>query len=588
MSGKAKPQIQRGMSERATALLRFELLRTYKPSMLLGDIAAGIVIFIVTIPAAMAYGALAGLKPINGLYASLLAMGIYAFFGTSRHLIVDAEAAVAILVASSIASIAGGNDPARFATLAFLQAIMVGGMQVVAGFGRLGFVSDFIPKSVISGFINGVALIIIVAQLGKFSGIELHDEGFILRLIEFISKFNEVHQISLKLGAACLVGLFFLRFFIRRIPEAVVVVALATFAVFYWGLDSQGVKLVGDVPAGLPHLLLPAVGYRDILDMLPIAVGVALVSFVDTTITGRAFALRGGYRLDHNQELLALGLTNIGTGLFQGFAVGSSHSRTAVNVMYGGRSQFAGLVAAACLGVFLVYFTGTISRVPMVALAAIIITAGLRLLMLQDLITAFRTDRTFGYISIITTLAVLITGLMTGILVSVAFAIILVLFRLARPHEIIIRTPKAPGLLIYRFGAPLFFFNAAYFVNRVQEIIDASPDPVTFFLINAEAIVDMDLNAAELLEDLHFSLKAQGIGMGICEVKGHFRRVLMSTHLPNRVGFTVYPSVAVAVRKMSNPPEDEKKEVAKKETGEEETSQKETGEIEEGKQDKPD
>ena len=298
---------------------------------------------------------------------------------------------------------------------------------------------------------------------------------------------------------------------LRWVPEAVVVVVLATRAVIRCDLAAQGVQLVGLVPAGLPHPVIPNVGFSDILTMLPVAVGVALVSYVDTTITGRAFATRGGYRLDPNQELIALGLTNMGTGFFQGFAIGSSHSRTAINEMYGGRSQFAGLVAAILLGVFLLYFTGILKNVPVVALSAIIIVAGLRLLRPLELFRIWRTRPASAYISLVTTVAVLIAGLMTGILVSVGLAIILVLHRLARPHETIIRTPKVPGLLVYRFAGPLYFFNAAYFANRVQEVIDSSPEPVKIFLINAEAIVDMDFNAAEILEELQVSLKNQGI-----------------------------------------------------------------------------
>ena len=532
-------------------MLRLDLLRAYKPEWFLGDFTAGLVIFAITVPAALAYGQLAGLHPVNGLYASLLALAVYAFFGTSRQLIINPEAAVAILVATSVASIYSGGDPARFVTLATLQAIMIGVMQVCAGVGRLGFVSDFIPRSVVTGFINGIALIIIMAQAGRFSGIELKNENFFPRIYELILRHHEVHLLTFYVGGACLLGMLIMRPLLRWVPEAVVVVVLVTRAAIRFDLAAQGVQLVGLVPAGLPHPVIPNVGFSDVLTMLPVAVGVALVSYVDTTITGRAFATRGGYRLDPNQELIALGLANMGTGFFQGFTIGSSHSRTAINEMYGGRSQFAGLVAAILLGVFLLYFTGILKYVPTVALSAIIIVAGLRLLRPLELYRIFRTRPASAYISLVTTLSVLIAGLMTGILVSVGLAIILVLHRLARPHESIIRTPKVPGLLLYRFAAPLFFFNAAYFANRVQEVIDSSPEPVEVFLINAEAIVDMDVNAAEVLEELQVNLKNQGIMLAVCEVKGHFRKVLMTTHLPGRVDFVIYPSVAEAVRELT-------------------------------------
>ena len=542
--------------ERSTPILRLDLLGAYKPEWFLGDLTAGLVIFLTTIPAALAYGHLAGLQPINGLYASLLALAVYAFFGTSRQLIINPEAAVAILVATSVASVYSGGDPVRFATLAMLQAIMIGVMQVCAGVGRLGFVADFIPKSVVSGFINGVALVIILAQAGRFLGIELKNEAFIPRVVELASRAHEAHLLTLYIGLACLLGMLIMRPLLRRVPEAVVMVVIATLVVTHWDLGAQGVNLVGLVPAGLPHPVMPKVGFTDILAMWPVAAGVALVSYLDTTMTGRAFAMRGRYRLEPNQELIALGVANLGTGLFQGFAVGSSHSRTALNEMSGGRSQFAGLLAAIFLGVFLIYFTGILKNVPTVALAAIIILAGIYLLRPREVIGMFRIRPATAYMSLVTTAAVLIAGIMAGILVSVAMAIILVLHRLARPFETIIRDPEMPGLLVYRFAGPLYFFNAAYFANRVQDLIDSSDPPVTVFMISAEAIVDMDGDAAENLGELHDSLKSQGIILGVYDAKGDFRKVLMGSRLTTRIGFNLYASLAEALVELSKvPPE---------------------------------
>ena len=228
MPVKAKPGRLPDSREGTTAILRLDLLRAYKPEWFLGDFTAGLVIFATTIPAALAYGQLAGLHPINGLYASLLALAVYAFFGTSRQLIINPEAAVAILVATSVASVYSGGDPVRFATLAALQAVMIGVMQVCAGVGRLGFVSDFIPKSVVNGFINGIALIIILAQAGRFSGIELKNEAFFPRIWELVARAHEAHQLTLYVGGACLLGMLIMRPLLRWIPEAVVMVVLAT------------------------------------------------------------------------------------------------------------------------------------------------------------------------------------------------------------------------------------------------------------------------------------------------------------------------------------------------------------------------
>jgi SulP family sulfate permease len=540
--------------QRTTAILRLDLLRTYKLAWLPGDLSAGIVIFAVTIPTALAYGHLAGLQPINGLYASLLAMAVYAFFGTSRQLIIDAEAAVAIVVFTSVAAVAADASPARFAALVMMEAVIIGIIQVFAGMARVGFIADFIPKSVVIGFINGMALIIIMAQAGRITGIHLTQVDFFPRVWEFYTRIHELHRLTLIIGGACLVGLLLFHYLLNFIPEAVVVVVSATFAVLWWDLGTQGVALVGSIPGGLPHVELPPVNFTDAVKLLPIAAGVALVSFVDTTITGRAFAMRHGYRLDHNQELIALGLANVGCGLCQGFAVGSSHSRTAVNEMYGGRSQLAGLIAAGLLAGFLLYFTDILKNVPIVALAAIIIAAGISLLAPRQVLRIWRIRPASAYYSLATTAAVLVSGIMIGILVAVAFAIILVVHRLARPHETIFR-PKVPGLLVYRFAGPLYFFNAAYFANRVQEVIDSSDPPVTFFLINAEAIVDMDWNAAEILGELHNTLRRRGVVLGIYDAKGDFRKVLMSTRLTTRSGFNLYPSLAAVLLELSKEPE---------------------------------
>ncbi len=533
----------------AIAILRLDLLRTYKLSWLPKDLLAGLVIFAVTVPAALAYGQLAGLPPVNGLYASLLGLAIYAFFGTSRQLIINPEAAVSILVASSVAAVAGVGDPARFMTLAILEALMVGVLLTVGGIFRLGFIADFIPKSVVLGFINGVALIIIMAEVGKICGIELTQTEFFPRVWEFYTKIHHTQLLTLAIGGACFLGLVIL-YFVPLVPEAVVVVVLATLALRWLAPEASGVNLVGLIPGGLPRVGLPPVSFADIMALLPVAIGVTLVTYMNTTITSRYFANRGGYRLDHNQEMIALGLTNIGTGLCQGFTVGASQSRTAINDIYGGRSQVAGLVAAGLLALFLFRYTAILQNVPEVALAAIIIMAGLRLFDFKEIIRTWRTRPASAYFSIATTAAVLIAGLMIGILVSVIFAIIMVLHRLARPHETITRPPVVPGLLVYRFGAPLFFFNAAYFASRVRDLIESAKPQVTFFLINAEAIVDMDMNAAEILEELYNDMRSRGIVLGISEVKGHFRKVLDNTGLPAQQGVHLYCSMEEAMREL--------------------------------------
>lgn len=550
-------------TEGSTAILRLDLLRRYKMSWLPGDLISGVIIFAVTIPCAVAYSSLAGLQPINGLYASLLAMLIFPLLGTARQVVVDAEDTVAILVGSTLAIVAAGAPPERYLALATMQAILAGSILVIAGLFRAGFIAEFIPKTIITGFLNGMALIMLVSQLGKMTGVQLEHTDFFPRLWEFYTKIGQVNQLILIVGLACLAALLLIRYQFPKIPEAIVVVVLATAAALYWNLGDRGIELVGIVPAGLPKPTIPNIEFYDILDLLPFSAGIALIAYFDVMSTGRAFAMQNRYEIDPNQDMLALGVANLGSGFFQGFGCGCSQSRSAINLLYGGKSQFSSLVAAGCLGLFLLHYTHVLKNVPVASLTAIICMAALSIFNPRAVFQAFRTRPASAYLSIVTTLAVLIAGLMTGILVAVALAIILVLHRLTRPHEIVSRPPILPGLLIYRFGAPIFFFNAAHFASRVQDLILTARPQVTYFLINAEAIVEMDVNAAEMLEELYDDLKSRGIVLAISNAKGHFRKVLLNTGLPDREGFNLYPTLGEVFQELTKKQlEEQAKEVA--------------------------
>jgi SulP family sulfate permease len=517
------------------------LFHTYKREWLWPDLAAGLVIFAVTVPSALAYGEMAGLNMVNGLYACLVAMTLYALFGTSRHLIIGAEAAVAILIASSLYSIPSTAEPAHLLALAMMEALLAGLILIIAGVARLGFIADFVHRAVIVGFLNGMGFIIILGQLGKLFGLNLLHERFFPRLWELFTKIHETHMMSLAIGGSCLVGLFMFRRWLAKVPEAIFVVILATLAVIYWDLPSQGVKVIGEIQQGFPQVGFPHVSLSDVLDLLPISLGIAFVSYMDTTITGQNFATKGGYRLNPHQEMIALGLANLGNGLAQGFMVGSSHSRTAVNDLYGGITQLAGFLAAIFLALFLLFFTPLLKDVPVAALGAIIIMAGIRLINLSEVKSMFRKRQRTGYLCVVTTLAVLTTGLINGILISVAFSICLVLQRIARPHETITRSVR--GLLVYRFAGQLLFFNAEHFASQVRELIKHANPPVTFFLIDASAMPDTDMTAAQKLEDLYHELKDQGVVLGMCEASGHLRQVLKDAGTTSRVGGLLYHSI---------------------------------------------
>jgi len=310
---------------------------------------------------------------------------------------------------------------------------------------------------VIVGFINGVGLIIIFSQLGSLLGLELKQADFFPRLVDFFSNLHKANGLTFGIGMICLASLLFSRRFFPKAPEPVFMVVLVTMVVAFFGLESMGIKEIGQVPPGLPKLALPHLSFADAVMVLPTSVGVAFISYADIIITGRAFAQKGTYELNSDQELFALGFANFANGLTQGFTVGASHSRTAVNDLYNGKTQLAGVFAAVMLGLFLLFLTGLLRKVPVVALSAIVVAAGLKLLRPHETYEIWRKHRTSGYVTIATAFAVLLLGIMTGILISVGLAIILILRQLSRPHEDISRHPEMPGLMIYWFGAPLLF-----------------------------------------------------------------------------------------------------------------------------------
>ena len=445
--------------------------------------------------------------------------------------------------------------------------MMVGSILVVAGFARIGFIADFFPETVIVGFINGVGLIIFFSQLGSLLGLELKQADFFPRLVEFFSNLHKANGLTFGIGMICLASLLFSQRFFPKAPEPVFMVVLVTMVVAFFGLESMGIKEIGQVPPGLPKLALPHLSFADAVMVLPTSVGVAFISYADIIITGRAFAQKGTYELNSDQELFALGFANFANGPTQGFTVGASHSRTAVNDLYNGKTQLAGVFAAVMLGLFLLFLTGLLRKVPVVALSAIVVAAGLKLLRPHETYEIWRKHRTSGYVTIATAFAVLLLGIMTGILISVGLAIILILRQLSRPHEDISRHPEMPGLMIYRFGATLLFFNVPYFAARVQAAIDSADPPVKVFLVNAEAMIEIDWQAVEALRKLQSSLKRQDINLGFFEVKGHSRKVLKESRLTTREGFDVYRSVRAAVRQLKGGQEEkgdkEDKEAAK-------------------------
>jgi sulfate permease, SulP family len=529
------------------------------------ELVVAVTVFAVLVPSAMAYGDLAGVNPVAGLYVALGAMLMYALFGTSRQVIMGPEATSAILTATAVAPLAGG-DPARYAALAAMTAILVGVTAILARIARLGFITDFLSKPILVGYILGATLIVIGSQLGKMFGIKLESDQFFRQVIELISRLNEAHLLTVLLGIVFMAALVIMRRVNRALPGPLIVVVVAILLSAVFDLQAKGVAVVGPVPAGLPKLAIPVVSIQDIFALLPAALALTILIYADEILTARVFANKHGQKIDANQEFLALGMSNIGAGLLMGFPAAMSASRTAVNDQMGGKSQWVGILAAAMTIIFLLFFTPLLAPLPTVALGAIIIIASWGLVDIPAFRFLRKVNRTEFLLAVVTTLGVLTVGVLQGILVAVMLSLINVIFHISRPHDALLDDVDArggtvyrgvsdketsltePGLIVYRFDAPLVFANASFFTERLEELVANAGQGLKCVIIDAEAISDFDSTAAEALENVDTDLERLGVELWIARANGPLRNLLEVTGLTARIGKdNIYPSVRAAV-----------------------------------------
>lgn len=542
-------------------------LRDYKAASLPHDLAAGLTLGAVMVPVGLAYGELAGL-PLAGLYGSMLPLLAYALFGSSRQLVVGPDTAMAAIVAVAVAPLAMG-DPTRLALLAAGLGVMVGVLCLLAGVLRLGFVADFLSKPVIVGFMHGLALVIIGAQLPKVLGIRSEGETTLNQFASIAERLGDTNLVTLAIGASSFAVILLCRRFVPRVPGAVLALVGSILAVVWFGLDKQGIAVVGRIPPGLPGLSLPVLTLADFEDLLPVALVAALLSFSDTMITARGFAARNRYRIDGNQELLGIGMANLASGLSQGLPISASDTRTAVAEAAGGRTQVTCVIAAAVVAGVTLWLAGLLFWLPQAALGGILIAAAWGLCDFGDFgrLWRFRGISLAG--ALVTLVGVVAMGVMEGILVGVVFALVLLLRALAFPVDAVLgRTPDGgwhdmghradavavPGLLVYRFSAPLFFANCNQFRDRIEALIAASSDPVTGVVLDGGAIGDVDLMGCETLSEVYEALAARGIGFAIGNLRDRVRRdVERGLELaPGDDGVT-HPSVAAAARAIAGP-----------------------------------
>ncbi|WP_134613225.1 SulP family inorganic anion transporter [Pseudomonas aeruginosa] len=498
------------------------------------DVQAGLSVAAIQIPTAIAYAQIAGFPPQVGLYACILPMLIYALIGSSRQLMVGPDAATAAMVAAAITPLAAG-DPQRLVDLTMIVAIMVGLFSIVAGLARAGFIASFLSRPILVGYLNGIGLSLLVGQLGKLFGYEAATSGFVAGILALLENLLHIHWPTLILGSLSLLLMVLLPRRFPQLPGALCGVLLASLAAALLGLDRYGVELLGEVPAGLPQLSWPQTSLEELKSLLRDATGITVVSFCSAMLTARSFAARHGYSINPNHEFVALGLANIGAGVSQGFAISGADSRTAVNDMVGGKTQLVGVVAALVIAATLLLLNKPLGWVPMPALGAVLLLAGWGLIDVQALKGFWKLSRFEFSLCLLTTVGVLSVGVLPGIFVAVSIAVLRLLYYTYRPSDAVLgwmhgidgqvelaKYPQAttlPGLVIYRFDAPLLFFNADYFKQRVLAVVDGSERP-NAVLLNAEAMTNLDISGLATLHEVQQILKAQGVHLSLARVTG--------------------------------------------------------------------
>ncbi|HHX1496004.1 TPA: SulP family inorganic anion transporter [Pseudomonas aeruginosa] len=498
------------------------------------DVQAGLSVAAIQIPTAIAYAQIAGFPPQVGLYACILPMLIYALIGSSRQLMVGPDAATAAMVAAAITPLAAG-DPQRLVDLSMIVAIMVGLFSIVAGLARAGFIASFLSRPILVGYLNGIGLSLLVGQLGKLFGYEAATSGFVAGILALLENLLHIHWPTLILGSLSLLLMVLLPRRFPQLPGALCGVLLASLAAALLGLDRYGVELLGEVPAGLPQLSWPQTSLEELKSLLRDATGITVVSFCSAMLTARSFAARHGYSINANHEFVALGLANIGAGVSQGFAISGADSRTAVNDMVGGKTQLVGVVAALVIAATLLLLNKPLGWVPMPALGAVLLLAGWGLIDVQALKGFWKLSRFEFSLCLLTTVGVLSVGVLPGIFVAVSIAVLRPLYYTYRPSDAVLgwmhgidgqvelaKYPQAttlPGLVIYRFDAPLLFFNADYFKQRVLAVVDGSKRP-NAVLLNAEAMTNLDISGLATLHEVQQILKAQGVHLSLARVTG--------------------------------------------------------------------
>lgn len=515
------------------------LLKSYQAAWLPKDIAAGLVLTTMLVPVGIAYAEASGVPGVYGLYATIIPMLAYALFGPSRILVLGPDSALAAPILAVVLSVSNG-DPMRAIAAASMMAVVSGLFCIVLGLMRLGFITELLSKPIRYGYMNGIALTVLVSQLPKLFDISIDDAGPLreMQQLALAVADGQTHWPSFTVGAASLAVILLLKRF-DRVPGILIAVILATLAVKLLGLDAQGVKVLGEIPQGLPSLAWPWLSNADLIKIVLGGCAVALIAFADTSVLSRTYAARTHTRVDPNQEMVGLGVANLAAGFFQGFPISSSASRTPVAEAAGSRTQLTGVVGALAVAALLIAAPNLLRHLPNSALAAVVIAAAIGLFEFKDLRRIYRIQQWEFWLSMLCFAAVAVFGAIPGICLAVVIAVIEFLWDGWRPHFAVLgrvpnlrgyhdlkRYPHATlidGLVLFRWDAPLFFANAELFQQRLIEAVEASPTPVRRVVVAAEPVTSVDVTSADMLRELCETLAREDIALHFAEMKDPVR-----------------------------------------------------------------
>ena len=540
-------------------------VREYQRAWLPNDLVAGVVLTALLVPVGMGYAQAAGLPPITGLYATIVPLVAYAIFGPSRVMVLGPDSSLAAVIAAIVLPLAG-RDPARAVALAGMLAILTGVVILVAGIARLGFVTELLSRPVQLGYLYGIAVTIVVGQLPKLFGFSIDGRGLLPEVRDFVQGLarGRANGAALAVGLTGIVVILGVRRWWPRVPGVILAVGIGIAAVVAFDLTDRGVQVIGILPRGLPSPAIPDVRLADLPLLFSGALGIALVTVADTSVLSQSLAARRGEMVDANQELVALGAANLAAGTFQGFPISSSASRTPVAIAAGARTQLTPLVGAATIALLLVAAPGALRNLPQPILGAVVITAALGLVDPAAVRFLYQVRRSEFVLWLAAFVGVALLGVLLGILAAIVLSLGNFIRRAWRPHDAVLgredelkgyhdleRHPagrQVPGLLLYRFDAPLFFANAGEFRRRLRGLLATITPRVRWVVVAAEPITDVDTSAAAILGELLAELRQQGVTLAFAELKGPVKDRLRRYGLYDQVGDErFFPTVGTAV-----------------------------------------